>query len=382
MHDTMLHTGVLVKLTPNYLFSTQLRPTCLIRIQVGSQITRLRWKLITMAIFFFMLNANYSKYPTPTINAWQNPDDGYIIAKINANLSKYIFTTGLGGSAELSDIAVDLDDNIIVAGSTWADNPIELKNPMSSGPRVSFLVKFPPNGGEPLFATRLPWPITGLTDEGGSVFPLSCGDICVGSFAGRLPLPELVNSLDTSYGNSVYFTIDPSGQNVVSLGYWHLDEKYTKGERSHLQGYILQNGGVVNTGGTFTRNGNLTTLSSVLLRSSDSVSTLRAFQSKYAGGENDMFLYRTRLPGCEMLSCSVSMADSVRITHTPPRVDPVQMTVTADVLNIHPTLLAGEVECVLSLPPDLSSILQRSLFVKRLHRDNWLPVQASSSHGP
>ncbi|MFA6234070.1 MAG: hypothetical protein WC824_07750 [Bacteroidota bacterium] len=351
MHDTILHTGVLVKLTPNY--SSILAATYLLDQNRYDYMDSFEMEVDNAGNVVMFLSDYQSTYLTPGINAWCPPVNGYIIAKIDSDLSGYIFATGLGGMAILTDIAVDPNDNIIVSGTTSYNDPIPLKNPLSTGPRNSFLAKFLPDGGVPLFVTRLPWNVLGGSDQGAAIYPLDCGDICLYSVTGRTNLPNLVNPLDTVYGLATLFTIDPTGQHVVSLGYWHLDEKYAGGDRAHVGGYLLQGGAIINDGGYLLRNGNLTALLGVLHRDADSVSTLRAFQPKYAGGENDLFLYRTRLPGCEMLTCSVSMPDSVRITHTPPRVDPAQMTVTADVLNIHPTLLAGEVECVLSLPPGL-----------------------------
>ncbi|MFZ1730181.1 MAG: hypothetical protein WAV84_08675 [Bacteroidota bacterium] len=351
MHDTILHTGVLVKLTPNY--SSVLAATYLLDQNRYDYMDGFEMEVDNSGDLVLFLNNYRSTYLTPGFNEWYPPVNGYIIAKIDSDLSRYVFTTGLGGAAEISDLAISTTDEIIISGITYNTNPIALKNPISNGPRPSFVVKFPTDGKEPVFSTRLPIEVAIQGDGGAAIYPLDCGDIVLSTTSGAGELPKFVNPLDTHYGQSVLLTLDPTGQSIVSLGYWHLDEKYVDGDGIHVGGYLLQGGAIINSGGTFIRNGNLTALSGVQLRSADSVSTLRAFQSKYAGGENDMFLYRTRLPGCEMLSCSVSMADSVRITHTPPRVDPVQLTVTADVLNIHPTLLAGEVECVLSLPPGL-----------------------------
>jgi hypothetical protein len=353
MHDTILHTGVLVKLTADYssvLAGTYIldqdryypRGDMPVKISIDSQ-----------GDIVMFLNDYYSVNLAPSVNSWYEAVHGYIVIKIKSDLEKYVFTTGLGGTAEISDLAIDLDDNVIISGSTGGSNPIALRNPLSTGPRQSFIAKFPPNGGEPIFVTRLPWSVLAQIDKGGPVYPLSCGDICTGSFSGGLPLPTLINPMDTGYGGDVYLTIDRTGQKIVSLGYWHLDEKYLSTERTHLGGGVFQEGSILTGGGSFVRNGILTTLSSVLLRSADSVSMLRAFQDKYAGGENDLFLYRTRLPGCEMLTCSVAMEDSVRVTRTPPRLDPERLTVSAEVRNIHPTLAAGEIECVLVLPPGL-----------------------------
>ncbi|MBE0642487.1 MAG: T9SS type A sorting domain-containing protein [Bacteroidetes bacterium] len=357
-HDTVLHTAVLVKLSRDY-------SSVLVGTYIIDQIIYNHLHLFHMATdsdgnVILSLNNFYPTLdPIPRVNSWMphDPKHGHILLKVDAAFSRYIFTTGLGGDASINNIMIDGDDNILIAGTTYFTGGVRLWKPLSEGPSPLYLAKFPPSGVEPVFVTRFPWDAGGPTTtsyEPHALYPLPCGDICLMAGTGiERRVPYTINPLDTVGGIFSLFTIDPSGQNFVSLGYWHLDEKYIRQAGTHQGGGFLNGDQIIARGGYFVRNNILTVLSSVLLRSADSVSMLRALQDRYAGGENDLFLYRTRLPGCEMLSCSVVMEDSVRVTCTPPRLDPERLTVSAEVRNIHPTLAAGDVECVLVLPPGL-----------------------------
>ncbi|MDT8324631.1 MAG: T9SS type A sorting domain-containing protein, partial [Bacteroidota bacterium] len=85
----------------------------------------------------------------------------------------------------------------------------------------------------------------------------------------------------------------------------------------------------------------------------DSLTTFHAFQPLYGGGLQDVALIRTRAPGCAVLACSVDMADTVHISHEPSWISPEHLLVDVEVANVDPVRSAGDVECVLTLPPGL-----------------------------
>ncbi|MFA6234755.1 MAG: hypothetical protein WC824_11350 [Bacteroidota bacterium] len=85
----------------------------------------------------------------------------------------------------------------------------------------------------------------------------------------------------------------------------------------------------------------------------DSISPLRVFQDKFAGGDYDMFLIRTRVPGCEIMTCNIEMPDTVRIYANPGLISPERIAIVVDAVNIDPTRSANDIECVITLPAGL-----------------------------
>jgi hypothetical protein len=99
--------------------------------------------------------------------------------------------------------------------------------------------------------------------------------------------------------------------------------------------------------------GNLLFLFDLPLGIKDSISTFNAFQPNYAGGTTDAFLFRTRVPGCELLTCGLSVADTVFKYNDPALIHPRLLDVSTELLNIDPAIDAGGIECQISLPKGL-----------------------------
>ncbi|MCB2203502.1 T9SS type A sorting domain-containing protein [bacterium] len=299
----------------------------------------------------------------PAVNSWYVPQHGPVLVKIDSSLQRYVFTTGFispspGAWPNPSNIAIDAADNIIISGNTAYPNNFTLKNALSLGTPPSFLMKFHRAGGEPLFSSFLPLEI--LEDvaddtQSANTFTLECNDIAVFGRV-RSPITTFYSPLDTVQGPQALLILDETGQTIRSFGYWHVDEKYIHNDSIYYGSGVFIDSAMDVGWSTygFVRNRNLTFLGGILDRHADSLSPLRAIQPQFAGGKNDLFLFRTRLPGCVMLNCSLTMADTVRIVRQPSRVDPAQMTITAEITNVDLHRKAGEVECVLTLPAGLT----------------------------
>ncbi len=310
----------------------------------------------------------------PSIRSWKSPNNSkhdLLIAKLTSDLGNFIFTTWLGGYVELDDIRIDSGNNIILAGDVLSEN-LSLIRPIAIGPAPGFVMKFPPTGGDPIFCTRLPGNMRGSGYISG-VVPLNCGDIAI---VGTTCDSDLmyVNPMDTVLGRegSPYMIVlSPDGQHIRSSGYWQVDEKYLTQQRVHFGVGRRFN----SSNGQFSyfaeRNGNVTMLGYMSSGSADSITPLRGIQDRYAGGESDMFLVRTRIPGCELLTCSMEMSDSIVRPVWPRIVVPESFEISVDVRNFDPSRSARDIECVLTLPPGLlpdpaSQPLRKSLGPRRL----------------
>jgi hypothetical protein len=306
----------------------------------------------------------------PEVRSWRRPISlisDLLLMKLKRDLSDYVFTTWLGSRVDLADIRTDAANNIIVAGETY--NPqIPLLRPIATGPADAFVVKFPPTGGEPVFSTRLPW---GTRQKGralNGIVPMSCGDIAIVGTSSGTDLTFL-NPLDTVLGvdgSPFMIVLSADGQQLRSSGYWQVDEKYPTQRFQHFGiGSTFYSGhGLISY--LAERNGNVTMLGFVSSSSADSISPLRGVQDRYAGGNSDMFLLRTRVPGCEMLSCSMGMPDSIVRPVWPRIVEPERFDISVDIRNFDASRSARDVECVLTLPPGLlpdpaSQALRKSL---------------------
>ncbi|MFZ1728765.1 MAG: hypothetical protein WBQ23_14715 [Bacteroidota bacterium] len=296
----------------------------------------------------------------PEINSWQSPFARYsdaILVKIDSDLSRYIFTTWLGGWAEIVDLAIDPEDNIILAGNTDYFNRIPVVRSLSSGPHVGFIIKFPPEGGEPVFSTYLPWTnVEGAANNPvRNAIPLRCGDIFVLSYssAENMLFERALDTVRSRFNNVSFTTLEADGQSIRSSGYWHADEKYAKQDVPYV-GLAARNIFDINFQAfRQERNNNLIMLGRVPRAYADSITLLRAFQSEYAGGDNDMFLIRTRIPGCEIMTCGIDMPDTVRIYANPALISPERIAIVVDAANIDPTRSADDIECVITLPAGL-----------------------------
>lgn len=311
----------------------------------------------------------------PSIRSWRSPINSIhelLIAKLTNDLSDYVFTTWMGGQVELADVRVDPGNSIIVAGDVINED-LPLIRPIAVGPASGFVMKFPPTGGEPVFSTRLPWSTRQAGGTIGGIVPMYCGDIAIiGTLSGSGL--SFLNPLDTVLGNQgspFIIVLSTDGQQLRSSGYWQVDEKYPTQQSPHfgIGSTFFSGHGLISY--LAERNGNVTMLGYTPQLSADSISPLRAIQNRYAGGESDMFLLRTRVPGCEMLSCTIEIPDSIVSPVWPRIVIPEHFEISVDVLNFDPSRSARDVECVLTLPPGLlpdpgSQSLRKSLGPRRL----------------
>lgn len=155
-----------------------------------------------------------------------------------------------------------------------------------------------------------------------------------------------------------FLVLDPTGQEIRHAGYWHPDERYFENARN----YAFRRDVIASPdhGQLYTmlrvmkhHNGQLYLLASIDSLYQDSLRTFRAFQPLHSGDRSDLAIVRTRSPGCELLSCHVETADTVRIFQQPKLVSPEYLTVTVDIANIDVSITAVDVECVLTLPPGI-----------------------------
>jgi hypothetical protein len=149
--------------------------------------------------------------------------------------------------------------------------------------------------------------------------------------------------------------LDSYGQEIRYAGYWHFDESYPNQLHSGIgmSNHLNPSGNQYGSMHTPHWNQQLYLVGYITKFYKDSLTTFHEFQSLYGGGEDDFALFRTRAPGCALLACSVEMEDTVRISRTPPWISPERLLVDVEVANVDPVRSAGEVECVLTLPPGL-----------------------------
>jgi hypothetical protein len=138
--------------------------------------------------------------------------------------------------------------------------------------------------------------------------------------------------------------VDYDGTEIRHFGYWHPDEKYIK--RGHVKWGAYRNYSHIDAGN------NLTVFSELKSINKDSVSMFNAIQPLY-GNDAEGFLFRTRVPGCELLSCGLSVADTVFKYNDPTLIHPRYLDVSTELLNIDPAIDAGGIECQISLPKGL-----------------------------
>ncbi|MCB2206432.1 T9SS type A sorting domain-containing protein [bacterium] len=306
----------------------------------------------------------------PAIASWQSSGgkEDLLVCKVNASFTDYVFTTWLGGKVIAgSDLAVTKDGDVIVAGIDFTGDLV-MRHPLSStystakGVQSHFVAKIPGRGGVADFVTYLPWlEKSANLSFGSSVDVLDCGDILVfgigitDSILFQNP-DDTVSSVFQNGQTPYLLALDPTGQNIRYSSYWHFDGSYPN---QQTLGFGVSGGRLVSAPGSPTslhtevHNGQLYLGGYIPSIYKDSLTTFHEFQPLYGGGEQDVALIRTRAPGCALLACSVEMEDTVRISRTPPWISPERLLVDVEVANVDPVRSAGEVECVLTLPPGL-----------------------------
>lgn len=304
----------------------------------------------------------------PAIHSWQEPTSSYdlFICKLDRDLTHYKFTTWIGCHlAYIFDLAIDSDGNILLAGldagRTFAlplINPISPTSLPAERSQDRFLAKFPPDGGDPIFVTWLPWAGDAGIGGGLSIEALDCGEILVYGRTRTNAFP-FTNAMDTVRSGNRHssppefiLVLDPMGQSIRYASYWHPDAYYPLQEVGALQeGFLFGTRDASHP--TLIFNNQLYILASTDSLRKDSLMTFNAFQPLHSGDKIDLALVRTRVPGCTLLTCSIDMPDTVTITASPEIVFPEYLNVEVEVLNIDPVRGANGIECVLTLPPGL-----------------------------
>jgi hypothetical protein len=221
----------------------------------------------------------------PLKDAFQDNISGFndgIITKFHPNGS-LIFSTYLGGSAQevITDVAVDSEDNIIVAGVTGSsDFPLmnafkSNSTGISEGNVDSFIAKFTEDGQSLLFSTFFggtgnDWCYTMNVD--------SDNRIAIAGTTDSSDLPLLNAHQDTNSGALDIFVslFEADGQSLLFSTYLGSTE-IDHGRRIAFdsQGNILLTG----------------------MASIGDLATLGAYQEEYGGGGSDTFLAKFRING-------------------------------------------------------------------------------------
>jgi hypothetical protein len=370
--DTIITTSALVKFSPSLdrvLAGTYLFPQ---PDRIGGYRTEYLMKVTHDGGTVFAIGLD-TEYPPPVIRGWQNPEGSkdILLCKLDRNLRRYIFTTWMGcTAASVSDLTIDDNGYVILAGFySGIRFELPLHKPISD-PSIPlqhsqrrFLAKFPPDGGEPIFVTWLPWPEgPGGSSTGVSIEALYCDEILVFGSTGSSVFP-FTNAEDTLRSvirntNPPFFmlVLDSQGQSIRYASYWHPDTWYPMQSTPALQksNLIRDTGGL---GGlcfpSLVFNNQLYIVAATDSLQQDSLTTFNAFQPLHSGDKVDLALVRTRVPGCTLLSCSIDMADTVTISGAPGIVFPEYLNVEVEVSNVDPALSANGIECVLTLPPGL-----------------------------
>jgi hypothetical protein len=277
--------------------------------------------------------------PPPKVRSWPagESNNRAFLMKINHDLTAHYYATPIS-NIEVEDLSIGEDGSVILVGQAGV---LPLINPLESRNTMSCIMRYPPTGGEPAFVTYNPIPFS-LAPQ---VRITPCNEILVFGRTRTTNYP-FVNPLDTinQYESEYMLVLDYDGTEIRHFGYWHLDEKYIK--RGHVKWGAYRNYSHLDAGN------NLTVYSELKSINKDSVTMFNAIQPLY-GNDAEGFLFRTRVPGCELLSCGLNVADTVFKYNDPALIHPRYLDVSTELLNIDPAIDAGGIECQISLPKGL-----------------------------
>ncbi len=297
----------------------------------------------------------------PLKNAWLSEGKGFL-TKLTPDLSDYVFSTQLPGTPDdfiYGDpgyyVHIDRDNGIYLYGPDRY-TPLPEINPLP-GSYPAFrhhITKFSPNGGVPVYSTYLPWDARSGPTTVNLFETNACGElIALAWIPGTVPIP-FINAEDdvlkAQFGNQL-FRLDSSGYSIPYSSYWHHDDSYLSWTGRVVSGVVGPSMDYIRRDYLYSQfdiNNNLVLLSEAV----DNVSPLHSFQPIF-GGAKDLLLVRTRVPGCEIMSCSMTMPDSLLLPDWPLVSVPDVIDVTVEARNIDPVRGATAIECMLTLPDGL-----------------------------
>ncbi|MCZ7557953.1 MAG: T9SS type A sorting domain-containing protein [Bacteroidia bacterium] len=284
-------------------------------------------------------HGEYPLKPLPRIRNWLvgEAHNATFLCKISGDLTSFIYATPIS-YVDLPVIAVGADGSVVLVGMS---NSATLVRPLETENTANIIMRYPPTGGEPAFVTYNPIPLSFAPQ----VRITPCNEILVFGRTRTTNYP-FVNPLDTvnQYESEYLLVLDYDGTEIRHSGYWHPDEKYIK--RGHVKWGAYHNYSHIDAGN------NLTVFSELKSIHKDSVTMFSAIQPLY-GNDAEGFLFRTRVPGCELLSCGLNVADTVFKYNDPALIHPRYLDVSTELLNIDPAIDAGGIECQISLPKGL-----------------------------
>jgi hypothetical protein len=290
--------------------------------------------------------------PLPKINNWPagNGIGGRFLLKLDDKLQRYIFSTEIPGPFS-EGVTVGPDGSIILAGSIERLDSTILINPLERLFTGGYILRYPPFGGEPVFLTYNPAAMPSQKSNL-NVSVSSCNEIVLfgQTLRGKFPFTNAADTFNL-YQSEYILTLDYDGNEIRYGGYWHMDEKYAKRGIVHWGPVPTTHAKSVHF--LLDGNDNLLGLGQITESNKDSVTMFSTFQPLYAGGTTDAFLFRTRVPGCELLSCGLNVADTVFKYNDPALIHPRYLDVSTELLNIDPAIDAGGIECQISLPKGL-----------------------------
>ncbi|HOJ05910.1 MAG TPA: hypothetical protein PK916_18080, partial [Bacteroidota bacterium] len=254
--------------------------------------------------------------PIQPLNEWRAPGDpkGDYLIKMSADMSRLLIVGRVNCNPR--SVVIDNADGIVLAGYEGVYSQEHLVRAMSSEPSYNHIIRFSATGGEPVFSTYHPFdkysdPHKGVGEC--KLFVTPCNDILIltdSHVDRKSPLP-FKNPLDTvNIGQSVLMlAVDTTGQHIRHLGYWHIDERYTYKEWNSF-GFSSSNMAWHGLPSLIDAGGNLVFWAPQSSSPVDSITPLRSFEEiPLARGTEDWVLVRTRVPGCELLSCGLDMVD-------------------------------------------------------------------------
>ncbi len=310
-----------------------------------------------------VLGGYRNRSPLPLVNEWMDEGSAFV-TKIAPDLSRYVFSTKFMTDTVDALQAnyrsqIDAEGNIYVYGtSIYVHVPTVNPLPGSDPSLRTYLIKFRPEGGVPVYSTYIPW------DHGGYDYPVmihinTCGELLL--FRAVLNTREVpfVMAEDTTrpgFRTHYMLRLDSLGRAITYGSYWHVDDSYLGVDGTWMirpgGSPILWSTGASNVFSAMSANNNLVIVAHSSDSPTDRIAPLHAFQD-HMNGAHDLAILRTRVPGCEILSCTMDMPDTIMRPIWPGTVTPEYFPVTVEVRNIDPSRSARDVECVLTLPPGL-----------------------------